>query len=80
MITEDFEEKYYHKTVKFESPTFTITGLCTAATIVYDQYVFAIMTSDYDPGNTPEKWVTFKCPCDDESFNNWIKEFTIIDS
>jgi hypothetical protein len=78
MITEDFETKYHLKEVKFESPTFTITGLCTAATITSNEYVIGIMAPGYEMGKTPEKWVTFKCPLDDESFNNWIKDFTIL--
>lgn len=78
MKSNEFEDMYHLKIVKFESPTFTITGLCTAAIIDGNEYVLGIMAPGYEMGKTPEKWITFKCPMDEVSFQNWIKDFTLV--
>ena len=51
--------------------------MCTAA-LKRDEYILALMDMGYHPWSIPQKWVTFKCPLDDASFDNWIKQFEAV--
>lgn len=77
MTAEEFEAAYHNRWVIYTSPALRICGVCTAA-LKRDEYILAIMDAGYHPWSNPEKWVTFKCPLDDESFDKWITQFEAV--
>ena|ERR1017187_5707778 len=83
MTREEFETTYYKKMIRVTGKTYPLAsgfiGECTAA--LYDEdpngdSVIALMAEGWMPGETPEKWLTFKLAKDtlDES----LKDFEVI--